>query len=123
MRTISAILNENAAKWPDREALIATHRERDTQLTFAALEKQPNISQPVSFWKEFALATRCWSSFQCLLSCMWPCWDSFGWEPSLFSSILRHGLGTSTRVVRGFLLRLLSACGRCDASPVRFRSS
>jgi acyl-CoA synthetase (AMP-forming)/AMP-acid ligase II len=39
MRTISAILNENAAKWPDREALIATHRGRDTQLTFAALEK------------------------------------------------------------------------------------
>jgi olefin beta-lactone synthetase len=38
MMTIPAILGENSAKWPNREALIATHRKRDTRLTFAALE-------------------------------------------------------------------------------------
>ena len=37
MTTIPAILGENSAKWPNREALIATHRKRDTRLTFAAL--------------------------------------------------------------------------------------
>ncbi len=38
MTTIPAILRDNAAKWPDREALIATARRGDTRLTFAELE-------------------------------------------------------------------------------------
>ena len=37
MTTIPGILYANAAKWPDRDALIATCRGRDTRLTFAGL--------------------------------------------------------------------------------------
>jgi olefin beta-lactone synthetase len=39
MTTIPEIVRENVAKWPDRVALISTHRGRDTSLSFAALEK------------------------------------------------------------------------------------
>lgn len=38
MTTIPSILHENVGKWPDREALIATHRGRDTRVTFSELE-------------------------------------------------------------------------------------
>lgn len=38
MKTIPEILRENAARWPDQPALIATSRGRDLQLSFAELE-------------------------------------------------------------------------------------
>lgn len=37
MTSIFSILSRNAEKWPDRPALIATHRSRDTQLSFSEL--------------------------------------------------------------------------------------
>jgi len=39
MTTIPAILQENARQWPDRDALIATHRSSDHRVSFAELEK------------------------------------------------------------------------------------
>jgi len=38
MTTIPSVLHENATKWPERAALIATHRGRDTELTFSGVE-------------------------------------------------------------------------------------
>lgn len=37
MRSIPAILEENARRWTDRPAVVATHRGRDTALTFSEL--------------------------------------------------------------------------------------
>lgn len=39
MTTIPAILGENARKWRDRDALIATHRDQDQRVSFSELEK------------------------------------------------------------------------------------
>ena len=38
MTTISELLRRNVKKWPDRPALIASHRGRDVELSFAKLE-------------------------------------------------------------------------------------
>jgi acyl-CoA synthetase (AMP-forming)/AMP-acid ligase II len=39
MTTIPAILQENARRWPERDALIATNRNGDQRVSFAELEK------------------------------------------------------------------------------------
>lgn len=43
MSTIPEILHENAARWPDREAIVATRAGRDIAVTFSDLEHRANF--------------------------------------------------------------------------------
>lgn len=43
MSTIPEILHENAARWPDREAIVATRAGRDVAVSFSDLEHRANL--------------------------------------------------------------------------------